>query len=198
MKPLRALVLLFGLSIVGTYTPARAQQGPEAGGREFQFWSTGGYGVKGVEKHTALWSSGIRYGWILTDPKGPGFLKGQFEYAVDLVPVFVIHQRGNTAYGAAVNPLDLKWNFEPHGHIVPYVEIGGGALITNSEIPPGSSRLNFESAAGGGLHVLVGKLNWTADVRYVHISNGGREPINPGINTIQLRVGVGLFTHSRS
>jgi hypothetical protein len=195
---LRSLVLAFVLSIIGGVIPLRAQQGPEPGGHELQFWSTGGYGVKGIEKNTALWSAGIRYGWILTGPSGPGVFKRQLEYAVDLVPVVVIRQHGITAYGAAVNPLNLKWNLGAHGRVVPYVELSGGTLFTNADIPVGSSRVNFESAAGAGMHVLIGKLNWTADVRYVHISNGGREPINPGINTIQLRVGIGLFTHSRS
>ena len=78
------------------------------------------------------------------------------------------------------------------------MELSGGTLFTNNQIPPGSSHANFESAAGLGLHVLTGKFNWTADVRYMHISNGGLYPINPGINTVQLRLGLGLFTRGRS
>jgi hypothetical protein len=198
MKPLRALVLLFGLFLLGVLVPAHAQQGPEVGGHELQVWTSGGYGVKGIEKHTGQWSAGVRYGWILTGPRGPSLLRGRFEYALDLVPIFIIHQRVNTAYGSAVNPLDLKWNFDSLGRFVPYVELSGGTLFTNNQIPPGSSHVNFESAAGFGLHVLTGKFNWTADVRYMHISNGGLYPINPGINTVQLRVGLGLFTRGRS
>jgi len=198
MKPLHALVLSFGLFLFGILAPARAQQGPEAGGHELQLWTSGGYGVKGIEQHTGLWSAGARYGWILTGPHGPGLLRGQLEYAVDLVPIFALHQRLNTAYGAAVNPLDLKWDFDSHGRFVPYVELSGGTLFTNNQIPPGTSRVNFESACGIGLHVLAGKINWTADIRYMHISNSGLYPINPGINTVQLRLGVGLFTHGRS
>jgi lipid A 3-O-deacylase len=198
MKLLRALALSLGLFLFGVLAPARAQQGPVAGGHELQVWTSGGYGVKGIEQHTGLWSAGARYGWILTGPHGPGFLRGRFEYAVDLVPIFAIHQHVNTAYGAAVNPLDLKWDFDSHGRFVPYMELSGGTLFTNNQIPPGTSRVNFESACGFGVHVLKGRLNWTADVRYVHISNAGLYPINPGINTIQLRVGLGLFTHGRS
>ena len=42
---------------------------------------------------------GLRYGMILTAPHGPGFLRGQLEYALDVVPVWVITQKTNTAYG---------------------------------------------------------------------------------------------------
>lgn len=198
MKPLRALVLCFGLFLLGLLTPARAQQGPEAGGHELEFWTSGGYGVKGIEQHTGLVTAGFRYGWILTGAHGPGLLRGRFEYAVDLVPVFAIHQRMNTAYGVAVNPLDLKWDFDSHRRLVPYLELSGGTLVTNTQIPPGSSRINFESACGLGLHFLTGKLTWSADVRYMHISNSGLYPINPGINTVQVRFGLGLFTHRQS
>ena len=34
----------------------------------------------------------------------------------------------------------------------------------------------------------------SADVRFMHISNAGISSANPGINTVQLRLGVGLFT----
>jgi hypothetical protein len=32
-------------------------------------------------------------------------------------------------------------------------------------------------------------------VRFVHISNASLQTLNPGINTLQLRLGVGWFTH---
>ena len=38
-----------------------------------------------------------------------GFLKGQLEYALDVVPVWVIVQPTNTAYGAGINPFAFKW-----------------------------------------------------------------------------------------
>ena len=58
---------------------------------------------------------GLRYGWILTRPHGPGFLKGRFEYALDAVPAFLVFQPANTAFGVGFNPLNLKWNFATRG-----------------------------------------------------------------------------------
>ena len=90
---------------------AVAQVRPEEGGREFQLWSSGGYSVPGGTKDTGVWNVGVRYGWILTAPHGPGFLKGRFVYAVDAVPAFVAFQPRNTVYGVGLNPLALKWIF---------------------------------------------------------------------------------------
>ncbi len=196
MKPIYVLFLLFGLFLAGSTLPVHAQQGPEDGGHELQLWSSGGYGVKGIASHTGVWIVGARYGWILTDLHGPGFLRGQFEYAVDAVPVFMLFQPTNTAYGAAIDPFSLKWDFERHGRIVPYIDLSGGALFTNVQAPPGTSRVNFTTSGALGLHFLTKKTAWSADLRFMHISNAGIAADNPGINTMQLRLGIGWFTHA--
>jgi hypothetical protein len=160
-----------------------------------EFWTTGGHGSNGVAQHTGVWTAGFRYGWIITEPRGPGFLRGRFEYAVDAVPVFVLFQPTNTAYGAAINPFAMVWNFDTHGSIVPYLDLDGGVLFTNTPVPAGTGRINFTTAGGVGLHFLAAKATWSADVRFMHISNAGLQAANPGINTVQLRLGLGWFTH---
>jgi hypothetical protein len=208
IRPLPVLSLLCGLFLFNSGPATHAQAsppvarlpdgqgraGPEKGGHELQVWTTGGYGVKGIASHTGVWTAGVRYGWVLTAPHGPGFLRGRYECAVDAVPVFMLFQPASTAYGAALNPFVSKWNFDTHSRIVPYVELGGGALLTNIQVPPGASRVNFTSAGAVGIHFLGEKFNWSADLRFMHISNAGISAVNPGINTLQLRLGVGLFT----
>jgi hypothetical protein len=191
------LLLLFGLTCFSIASPAWAQDGPEAGGNEIEFWTQGGHGVSGITQHTGIWSAGFRYGWILTEPHGPGFLRGSFEYAVEAVPAVLIFQPANTAYGASVDPFALKWNFDTSGRIVPYVDLSGGVLFANVQVPTGTSRINFTTSGAVGLHFLTSKVTWTADVRFLHISNAGLEAVNPGINTLQLRLGIGWFTHAR-
>jgi len=197
LKAIGMLSLLCGVLLTGFASPLRAQDGPETDGNEVEFWTTGGHGTTGIARHTGIWTAGFRYGWVITAPHGPGFLRGRFEYAVDAVPVFVPFQPSNTAYGAAVNPFGLIWNFDTHGRVVPYIELGGGALFTNTQVPAGTSRINFTTAGAVGMHFLKGKVTWTADVRFMHISNAGLETPNPGINTVQVRLGVGWFTHPR-
>jgi hypothetical protein len=189
--PLALLLLVFGVARV------QAQAGPEQGEHELQLWTGGGHGTNGSQSDDGVFNVGGRFGWILTGPHGPGFLRGRFEYAVDVVPLFLVVQRGATAYGFGVNPFALKWNFALHGSVVPYVDLGGGTLFTNVKTPPGTSHVNFTTSGALGLHFLRSKYNWSAEVRFMHISNAGLSRPNPGINTIQVRLGFGLFTQPK-
>ena len=173
---------------------AEAQSGPENGGRELQVWTGGGHGLNGSTSDMGVWNLGARYGWVLTNDVGPGLLRGRFEYAVDVVPVFLLTQRTGTAYGFGLDPFALKWNFASRRSVTPYVELGGGTLFSNTQVPPGTSRVNFTTSGALGVHLLRSKYNWSAEVRFMHISNAGLTTPNPGINTIQVRIGFGRFT----
>src|SRR6202051_4225410 len=192
MKTILAVILLLGPS--GVVAQAR----PEDGGREIELWTGGGHSVPGGTSSTSLWNAGLRYGWILSRPHGPGFLEGRFEYAIDAVPLFLVFQPSNTAFGAGINPLNLKWNFATRGRVVPYFELSGGTLFTNHDVPPGTSSVNFTSGVALGTHFLRDRCNWSAELRYMHISNAGISSLNPGINTIQVRLGLGrIYSRSR-
>ena len=170
-----------------------AQTGPEQGGHEVQFWAGGGHSVPGGTKNTGTFNAGLRYGWILTGPHLPSFLRGRFEYAVDAVPVFLVFQPANTAYGVGFDPLGLKWNFERHGRFSPYLELTGGTVFTNHNVPTGTNTVNFMDQTALGTHILGEKYNWSLELRYMHISNAGLANLNPGINTVQVRLGLGRF-----
>jgi lipid A 3-O-deacylase len=186
----RLIWLAFSVALMSSLMAAQVR--PEEGGREIQVWSGGGHSLAGGAKDTGVWNLGVRYGWILTSPHGPGFLNGRFEYAIDAVPAFVIFQPRNTAYGAGVNPLGLKWIFATRGDVQPYLELNGGTLFTSDDVPTGTSRVNFTSSAALGVHILR-QHAWTVEVRYMHISNAGLTTPNPGINTVQVRLGIGKF-----
>jgi lipid A 3-O-deacylase len=186
--------LLVPLAVVFLFVVAGlAQQGPEDGGREVQVWTGGGYTVPGGTKRTGVWNAGLCYGWVLTRPHGPAFLNGRFEYAVDAVPMFLVFQPANTSYGVGFNPIDLKWNFATRGRVVPYLEIDGGTLFTNHSVPTGTNAVNFTTSGVFGVHLLGPRYNWSIEARYMHISNAGLATPNPGINTFQVRLGIGRF-----
>jgi hypothetical protein len=174
-----------------------AQTGPERGGNEVEIWAGGGHSVAGGRGSTGAFNAGLRYGWILTGPHLPGFLRGRFEYALDAVPVFFIFQPANTAYGVGFDPLGLKWNFERRGRLSPYLELAGGTVFTNHEVPTGTNTVNFMDQAALGTHILGEKYNWSIELRYMHISNAGLGNLNPGVNTVQVRLGVGKFFAGR-
>jgi Lipid A 3-O-deacylase (PagL) len=174
-----------------------AQAAPEQGGHEVQIWMGGGHSVPGGTKNTGAFNMGLRYGWIISGPHLPGFLRGRFEYAVDAVPIFLVFQPTNTAYGAGFDPLGLKWNFERHGPISPYLELTGGTLFTNHNVPTGTNTVNFMDQAALGMHLLGARHNLALELRYMHISNAGLATPNPGVNTVQVRVGFGRFSRSK-
>jgi lipid A 3-O-deacylase len=186
------LLLALFLTIFLATTLAPAQERPEEGGHELEVWTGGGHSVPGGTSDTSVWNAGVRYGWILTAPHGPGFLQGRFELAVDAVPAFVVFQRANTTYGAGVNPVGFKWIFATRGHVAPYLELNGGTLFATREVPTGTSTVNFTSGAAFGTYFL-GEHAWSVDVRYLHISNAGLTTPNPGVNTVQVRLGFGKF-----
>jgi Lipid A 3-O-deacylase (PagL) len=183
------------LLLVGLLNAPRlcAQASPEDSSREWQVWTGGGHGINGSQSGTGVWNLGLRYGLILTAPHLPGILKGQLEYAFDVVPVWVIAQKTNTAYGGSVDPFAFKWIFDSAKKVKPFFQIEGGALFTNTKVPEGTSQINFTTSGGIGAHFLGKKHNFSAEVRFQHISNAGMTNPNPGINTMQVRIGFGAF-----
>lgn len=173
---------------------------PLRGGRELEVWFAGAHilsmdGSANDGRH--IFNLGGRYGWILTDLRGSGALRGQFEYAVDVIPLFAIDQKNGTSYGFSFDAFSLNWNFQPRGHLVPYADVSGGGLITNHRVPPGSATMNFTAEAGGGLHYLCGTNTWSIELGVFHISNGDTMHPNPAFNSIQIRIGFGRFIRPR-
>jgi Lipid A 3-O-deacylase (PagL) len=180
-------------------TPARAQEGIQTGDTELRVWAGGGHATNGVTRDDSVWNMGVRYGWVITKPFLPGPLRGRLEYAVDFMPAYAIYQSSGTAYGISFNPVNLKWIFDWHGRIVPYTELEGGVLFTNVNVPPppGNSNVNFTTSNAIGAHFLTHKFDWSADIRFLHISNAGLQLPNQGVNTVQVRIGFGLFNHHK-
>src|SRR5580700_5464278 len=188
-----SFLIIFFLMLASSAAFAQSESGPEEGGHEVQVWTGGGHSVPGGTSNTGIFDLGLRYGWVITGPHLPGFLRGRFEYAVDAEPAYLIFQPANTAYGVGFNPFALKWNFERRGRLSPYFELSGGTLFTDHNVPTYTNTVNFTSAAALGTHVLGAKYNWSVEVRYLHISYAVLATPNTGLNTVQVRVGVGRF-----
>lgn len=148
-----------------------------------------GVGIDGFSSGNPIMNAGARYGWLLTDRKSERFYSNRFEFAVELAPLFVAWQPGGPAYGFNFYAFVLKWNFKPQGRIEPYFEIAGGAVITNKQIPPGVNSFNFTPTASAGIRILRGKYAWSIGFRWLHISDAGITQLNPGDDTIGIRIG---------
>ena len=78
----------------------------------------------------------------------------------------------------------LRWNLRERALVQPFVEIAGGVVATNQELPENTTRVNFSSHAGGG-RACAWQNAGACSIRYrfQHLSNGSRATRNPGINS---------------
>jgi hypothetical protein len=163
---------------------------------ELGVWASGGFSVPGGTKDTKVIDAGARLGKVLTSDHFRGFVRGNFEYSADLIPVYYVLQPAPAvnAYGAAFNPINLKWNFTSANRTIPFLELGGGVLFSNHVVPGNTSQVNFVTHGTFGFQLFNNQRRaFTASVRYEHISNAGLTVPNPGVNTVQFLVGVNWF-----
>src|SRR5262249_48909831 len=132
---LLAVWLLLAASLWAQFTPES-----QRGSRELEFFVQGGHSVDGGTGDSSVFSAGARYGWGLFST-GSGSLRGNLEYAVEAIPIFIVAQPGDNAYGAEVTPFDFKYNFTAPHRVTPFLELGGGVLFTNNDVPAGTSRV---------------------------------------------------------
>ena len=156
----------------------------------------GGTGF-GKRSSTQMVFAQARFGRVLTADHGSGWLRGNFEYAFDLTPLFYVMQPPQSTYGGGFSPVVLKWNFTGGRRMVPFAEITGGALWTTQDVPFGTNSFNFSPQGGFGVHFLRGadhKQAVTLAGKFLHVSNAGIADANSGINaSIQFELGYTWF-----
>src|SRR5262250_3657878 len=99
------------------------------GAWDLGIWSQGGHSVSGGVKNTSAFDAGLRIGKVLTGQHGNGWMRGNLEYAIDIIPIYVLPGPVNTAYGGSLSPFIVKWNFTGGRRLAPYFELGGGVLF---------------------------------------------------------------------
>ena len=135
----------------------------------------------------------LSWGRVLTGATFNGALRGRFEWAVEITPVFRQYHP-EAAYGFGVSPFTWRWNFEPHGKHAPFAELGGGMLWTSSPVPQRTARANFTAHVGVGLRRMIRPTQaLVVSYRFDHISNGNRVERNPSLNAHGLQVGWSLL-----
>lgn len=164
--------LFLALAMIAT-TVAGAQQtdtpADTAGGRstrdvapakwEYGALAQGGFGITEQRGDFKFLMAGGHLGRVLTPDIGPGPLRGNFEYAVEVFPFWQSYTPkflrqycvpattsegftcggsyfvGGTYTGASITPIILRWNFTSSKKIVPWMQGAGGVLWTNHKYP---------------------------------------------------------------
>jgi lipid A 3-O-deacylase len=188
----------FFLCVLFAAYMAGAQDAKQLDGKPWDLgiWAGGGFSVPGGTMHTHTINAGVRLGKVLTGDHGGGFMRGNFEWSADLMPLYYIWQPtpAQNAYAAAFNPVNLKWNFTSSARTVPYLELGGGVMFSSYAVPLNTSHVNFLTHAALGFQFFNNQRRaFTTAVRYEHISNAGLTTPNPGINTVQFVAGFSWF-----
>ena len=110
---------------------------------ELGVFAGGGDGL-GKSDNTQFLVAGGRGGLVLTGEHLPGILRGNFEWAVEVIPVYIVFPPNGGIYGGSVKPFLWEWNFTHFQKVSPFFGVAGGALFTRANIPPGdTSTVNF-------------------------------------------------------
>jgi lipid A 3-O-deacylase len=184
----RWLMRLFSAAILVLLVagPALAQE-LRSGALPQGTWDLGVYAGGGTglfaASNTQFVLAGGRAGRVLTRDHLRGWVRGNFEYAAEFMPVFLVFQRGQTVYGGSFSPVIGKWNFTGNSRITPYMLLSGGGIVSASNVPPGkTSRVNFMPGGSVGVHIFTRRNHTralTLETRWVHISNANLGAENP-------------------
>ena len=194
------LLLLVGSAACLLTSPSASAQGLPAqslkrGTWEFEPFVGGGTGLLHASG-TQFIIAGARVGKVLTGEHLHGWARGNFEFAGDFMPLYLVMQPGGTVYGASFKPVIFKWNFTSNHRIAPYALIAGGVLFTTSNVPAGNtSYVNFTPQGAIGFHVFTRpKRAWDFEIQFVHHSNASLGTFNPGLNaSVLFTIGYNWF-----
>jgi lipid A 3-O-deacylase len=144
--------------------------------------------------------AGGRGGIILSPEFLPGFLRGNFEWAADVLPMYVVFPPSGAVWGGSIRPVIWQWNFTSAHKFAPYVAAVGGIVFTRENVPPGNtSQVNFTPGIAFGSNVFV-KPHRALFVEgsIAHLSSASLGDRNPGYNvTFLFTVGYSWFKGGR-
>ena len=117
---------------------------------EFGAFANGGLGTNSRDDYK-FFDLGLHAGKVLFGPAGPAWLRGQFEYGVEIIPFWQaytpkflrancyfsapatiacsgLYKTGGTYTGVSVTPIILRWNLRKGHRWMPWVQ-GAGGLV---------------------------------------------------------------------
>jgi hypothetical protein len=135
--------------------------------------------------------SGVHFGWMLTDVN-QCWLPGNVEVLGELIGGTVVEGRGSYLAGGTVW---IRYNFvEPNWRLIPFVQGGLGAELTDFDQRLIGEKFNFNLNVGAGVRYFV-KPNLSIDLEclYQHLSNAKLSSTDIGINAVGPILGVSYY-----
>lgn len=128
-------------------------------------------------------------GYMLTEVRGPGLLRGNFEAVGEVFGGSIYQGRGSYVTGLT---LWGRYNFVPQDwRVTPYAQLGLGIGMADKDKNVFGSLFGFNiDAALGARYFVRPQLALHAEYRFQHISNANTAPHNLGINAHGPMVGV--------
>ena len=191
---------ILGLVILCAACPVYAQNSPPPPQKEnwdLSVWVAAETGEETTNSfsESQIWSGGIFVGRMITGERLNSWRRGRLEYAADFMPVFETY--GNQhVHGYGFEPVIFRWNSALHTtRISPYIELAGGGVSTNANLPPGNtSSFNFTAKGGGGIYLRTRpRQSFDVGLHWSHISNANLGVDNFEFNGVQLSLAYHWF-----
>ena len=136
--------------------------------------------------------SGAQFGWMITDVNSSSWLPGNVELLGETVGGTPFNGTGIYLVGGTAW---IRYNFvEPNCRMIPYVQGGAGAELTDFDQRLIGEHFNFNLNLGAGMHCFVQR-NLSIDIgcRFQHLSNARLSHTDIGVNAFGPELGVSYF-----
>lgn len=135
-------------------------------------------------------NAGVRFGWLPFGATGAGIVRGALELGLEPFYQRYLDPAANFGGLAAVARYHLLWL----GRFVPYVEVAGAAGGTDLRIREIDSSFTFLLFGGiGASYFVTDRTAVYAGYRLQHVSNGGTDSPNRGLESHTGVMGVSFF-----
>jgi len=142
--------------------------------------------------HVSFVNVTTRLSLLPWDPLGGGVWKGAVEGGLE--PWFQVYLTPSAVMEGVKGV--ARYHFLSASPIFPYVELSAGVVASSLNIREIRSDFAFVLEAGAGLSYFVAEhVALTVGYRFQHVSNGGIESPNRGVNSDTGVAGVSFFFH---
>lgn len=165
---------------------------PTLASAEVAVYATGGQSRKKFQGQANVWSVNIEVGRALSPRTDVAFVLAPTTFDQPLSWFGDQFGEGNEDVRALAGSLLLRRKFNvDSSRVHVYAEALAGPMWAEKAVPATTSRFNFVSQVGTGV-VLMPRARFPVIVgyRFLHVSNGGYSPRNPGLDISSVIVGV--------